>query len=125
MDPQDAACLRRDQFFGVPGVDHVGGRIDVTEDRRDAVPGQRVRGCNERERGNNHLALEAESTHGELETDCPIRHRDAVFDTGRLRDATLELRDQRPAVGEPIPIERTGDPIENGLLVRQVRAADV
>ena len=125
MHADDAAGARRDHAAHGFGIEVVGGRVDVGEDRRDALPVQCVGGGDEGPRGHDHFAFQSQRTDRDFQCDGAVAHRDAVLDAEVRCDALLELLHHRPVVGQPLVVEYLVDALQEGLAVADVGAADV
>ena len=91
MNPHDTCCARRDESLYLLRIERMRHRIDVTEDRRDLLPLQRVSGRNESERRHDHLAAKPQRAREELQRNRAVAHQYAVAHADKLRDASFEL----------------------------------
>jgi hypothetical protein len=110
-----------DERFDSFGVDLVRARIDVAEDGPYALPHERMRGGDERERREYDFVDQAQRAARDLERYGAVRHRHAVSNTRQFCDALLELPDIRPIVRQPTPVQDLADAREELVGIADIR----
>ena len=125
MDPQNAGRPRSNELIDFVGVDRVRDPVDVAKDGSDLLPRECVRGGNECKSGDDDLARQSECPNRKFQRHRSIRDGNAVPNAKLAGDSTLKFCNKRSAVGQPMPVESAGDAIEDCLLVRQIRPADM
>src|SRR6185369_16602736 len=85
VNRQDACGPWSDQLFDQRRIDVVCVSINVTEDRRNPLPLERMSSRNESERGHDYFAGEIQCSNRNLKSDCGIAHRHAVFHADDFR----------------------------------------
>ena len=122
---EDAGGARGDRRLDAGGIERVGERVDVAEDRPHALAPQGVGVRDEGEGGDDDVAFHAERVHGELEGDRGVAGGDAVAGACDARHLGLERLRHRAEVGQPAAVEQRLHAREEGGTVRHVRAPDV
>ena len=89
----------------------MGSRIDVAEDRGQALPEKDVGRGHEGERRDDDLAGQAGGADGDVEPDSAVRHGNRVAHAEPRRQGLLELLNVRPVVRQPASVEQVVQPV--------------
>jgi hypothetical protein len=125
MNSDQSAGSSRDQSLNPFWIDVVRSGVDVAEHRRNALPLQRMRSRDKRERGHDDFTGESSRPHRYLQTYRSVTDRDAVSYAKSLSELPLEFLDVRSVVGQPTIVEDRVDTLQESASVADIGASDV
>src|SRR5689334_20247459 len=125
MDAEYASCPRTDQRFNLRGIKCEGLWIDICEHRLNAKPTKNVGGCHERERRDDDLTVELQSTDRNFKADGRICRGDTVAGPCLIRYPLFELFNIDTRIGQPATVEQIVHALEQSSPVADIRPPNV
>src|SRR5450631_952798 len=116
---------RGDHLLNHCGIDVVSCRIKIAKYWRDTLPLQCVRGSNKSVRRDYDLAGKFRGADGNFQRYSTIAHGDAVLDPDESGDILFQFQNAGSSICQPSAIDDIPDPLQQSLLVSDIRAANV
>ena len=110
MDADNSCGPRRDHPFNLSGVDRMGTRIDVAEDRSDLLPLQSMSGGDERKGRNDYFSVHPQSADRDFQCHRTVADGDTIPSAEKPGDTALQLLNKGAIVTQPSAIEQVINP---------------
>ena len=125
VNADDPRCARREACLDLFGIEVVRFRVYVAENRRDAVPLQRVGSGDKRVGGDHDFPGQSRRPYGDLQADSGVADGDAVLHAEHGGQALLELLRERAVIGEPAAIQHVVDARHQPVSIADIGPPDV